>query len=145
MSRYLFDPSGRSFTVKNTKRDGTVVWRCTVRPKKDPCPAISWQQSGQNYHIVKNHICQNEDHKKIRLTILGEAKQQCKANNFASAASIAEPLLLKAVKANPGAILPGLHAVAAAGNRMRSKSRPKHPKDQFFDLDTRNLPKEFFR
>ncbi|EFX62837.1 hypothetical protein DAPPUDRAFT_336364, partial [Daphnia pulex] len=45
MSRYLFDPSGRSFTVKNTKRDGTVVWRCTVRPKKDPCPAIAWQQS----------------------------------------------------------------------------------------------------
>ncbi|EFX68704.1 hypothetical protein DAPPUDRAFT_114325 [Daphnia pulex] len=58
--------------------------------------------------------------------------------------SIAEPLLLKAVKANPGATLPGFHAVAAAGNRIRSKSRPKHPKDQFFDLDTRNLPKKFF-
>jgi hypothetical protein len=125
MSRYLFDPSGRSFTVKNTKRDGTVVWRCTVRPKKDPCPAIAWQQSGQHYRIMKNHNCQNEHHKRIRLTILGEAKQQCKANNFASAASIAEPLLLKAVKANPGATLPGLHAVAAAGNRIRSKSRPK--------------------
>ncbi|EFX69455.1 hypothetical protein DAPPUDRAFT_113643 [Daphnia pulex] len=71
--------------------------------------------------------------------------QQCKANNFASAASIAEPLLLKAIKANTGATLPGFHAIAAAGNRIRSKSRPKHPKDRFFDLDTRNLPKKFFR
>jgi hypothetical protein len=76
---------------------------------------------------------------------LGEAKKQCKDNNFASAASIAEPLLLQAFKANPGGALPGLHAVAAAGNRVRSKSRPKHPKDQFFDQDEKNLPAEFFR
>ena len=67
---------------------------------------------------MKNHTCQHEQHKKIRLTILGEAKKQCKDNNFASAASIAEPLLLQAFKANPGAALPGLHAVAAAGNRQ---------------------------
>ncbi|EFX68698.1 hypothetical protein DAPPUDRAFT_114334 [Daphnia pulex] len=73
------------------------------RPKKDPCQAIAWQQSGQNYHIVKNHICQNEHHKKIRMATL---------------ASIAEPLLLKAVKANLGATLPGFHAIAAAGKRL---------------------------
>ena len=40
MSRYLFDPTGRSLTVKNIKKDNTVVWRCTVRPKKDPCPKL---------------------------------------------------------------------------------------------------------
>jgi hypothetical protein len=44
-----------------------------VRQKKDPCLAIAWQQSGPTYHIVKNYSCKNEHHRKIQLTILGEA------------------------------------------------------------------------
>jgi hypothetical protein len=46
-----------------------------VRPKKDPCPAIAWQQSGPTYHIVKNHRFKNEHHRKIRRTTLGEANK----------------------------------------------------------------------
>jgi hypothetical protein len=75
----------------------------------------------------------------------GHPKNGCLEDNFKSAMAIAQPMLLKASKENKGAILPTPHALAAAGNRIRSKTRPKHPKSQFFDIDKDNIPTGFFQ
>ena len=97
MRPYLFDPSGRSLSIKNTKKDGSIMWRCTVRPKRNPCPGIAWQQ-GSVYVTIRDHTCGKNQHKKLNKKITGETKKRCRDNKFASARTIAEKLILNAVK-----------------------------------------------
>ena len=120
------------------------MWRCTVRPKRNPCPGIAWQQ-GSVYVTIRDHTCGKNQHKKLNKKITGETKKRCRDNKFASARTIAEKLILNAVKDDSRAKIPLLRNVAHAGNMFRSKSRPKHPKDQFFKLDEENLPENFFQ
>jgi hypothetical protein len=141
---YLFDPSGYGHTIKNKKKNGSVIWRCTVRPKQNACPALVCQE-GSTYTTTKEHSCSLDKHKKVRLQLIAETKNGCLEDNFKSTMAIAQPMLLKASKENKGAILPTPHALAAAGNRIRSKTRPKHPKSQFFDIDKDNIPTGFFQ
>lgn len=115
-----------------------------ARPKVDPCPTIT-EQLGSCFSLCKDHTYRMEKHKKIRLELLAETKTKCVEQKYTSANAIYQLLDVKAHQENPDVKLPGPQSLAAAGNRMCAKARPKHQQTQFFELDFTHVHDGFFQ
>ncbi len=121
-----------------------VVWRCNVRPKINPCPAIV-EQVGNSFEFRKRHTCEPKKNLDIYAQLNLRAKQEGLANYFESSTKIAERLILEEIEKNPGFHLPNPANLARVIIRVRSAKRPPNPKNLDFELVESAFPPGFFK
>ena len=97
----------RKFGKWKSNKDGTVLWRCNYRPKKDPCPC-NVRQDGETFLEMKQHCnsCIATPGLDLPLQLLKEAKKTGTTEKELPARAIVEPLLLKLFKSNRRNVLP---------------------------------------
>ena len=142
----LVDNRGHTFAKKRESKL-TTFWTCSVRNKKQRCPATV-SQRGQTFipgKIAHSHPSQPGN--AVRAKVASQIKKQAteKTNHFTSSGKMVEAALNSAKEENPDAILPDPTLLQRRANRARQSTRPKHPTTLDFTLDEAHLPEDFLR
>ena len=137
----MVDGIGHSYTKKGEKkRDGTTIWRCTVRPKKNPCKGMVSSRQGI-FTLFVLHSCEVKNNIEVKAAVVAEAKTKALDSIYESASKILEPILIDQLeKKGSKVMLPDPKLVARCMNRVRQSARPPNPTHLFFPLHRKFIP-----
>ena len=143
----LADSNGYTYVVKTTRKNGNVMWRCSLRNRNVWCKATV-AQKGVNF----TRGCQPHIHPgKVGASKSSEVRKVVKesaANEiFTSASEIVNRVMLNEIEmsSEPIEALQKPVNLARAANRYRQKMRPAEPRDLDFELEESHIPDDFFR
>ncbi|EFX62806.1 hypothetical protein DAPPUDRAFT_119845 [Daphnia pulex] len=123
----LIDDTDRGLGIRYTRKNGTVMWRCNFRPKKNPCHGLV-SQIGDKFAEHHPHSCNPKSHHKVNVILAAEAKKYALDHLNEPAQKVVEPLIVKVLDGNPNwnPINPTTlaRAVNRRGSRCRSEKAP---------------------
>ena len=144
-SRTLLDGQGHKLTKKNVrKKDGGVVWRCTVRGGSNPCCGTVLQLR-DTFTSLKPHSCQPKINLNENVLLNVVMKEAALNSRYQSSKTVAEEVLLQHHDANAKIRLPNVDTLARVRRRKRNQNFPSPPKDINFSLDPDDFPPNFIR
>ena len=140
----VVDNRGHSY-VKKKSSPSFTYWRCSVKSAKVYCSATVSQRETGFTPGRHNHICEPQPGKNRQVRMAKELKQKAawREHVFTSSAQMVEVAVAELQQAEPVAPIPVPANMQRRVNRFREKTRPKHPLDLHFDLDTQNTPAGF--
>ena len=98
----LVDGIGFSYTKKgNPRRDGTVIWRCTIRPKINPCKGMV-SYNNNSYTLFVCHTCTERKGIAVKAAVTASAKEKALNAVYDSAMQILEPILVDQLEKEGG-------------------------------------------
>lgn len=121
----LVDGIGFSYTKKgNPRRDGTVIWRCTIRPKINPCKGMV-SYNNNSYTLFVCHTCTERKGIAVKAAVTASAKEKALNAVYESAMQILEPILVDQLEKKGGGVqLPNPNLVIRSMNLARQSVRP---------------------
>ncbi|EFX69864.1 hypothetical protein DAPPUDRAFT_257981, partial [Daphnia pulex] len=96
----LIDDTDRGLGIRYTRKNGTVMWRCNFRPKKNPCHGLV-SQIGDKFAEHHPHSCNPKSHHKVNVILAAEAKKYALDHLNEPAQKVVEPLIVKVLDGNP--------------------------------------------
>lgn len=133
------------------------LWRCTVRTFGNECKAIVEEFPPKTYKEFRPHTCDpktGDYENKLRLyaEIKQKAKEKTPQTKKTPTPRLVNPIAKKYFEQSVAVLEPGQlplvvkkQTLERAANRIRSRNRPVHPSDLFFEPQTEHLPEDFLK
>jgi hypothetical protein len=121
--------------VKRENKDGSVIWRCSVRNNKTSCPAAVRQLGESFIPCDKVHVHASKPGVLSAIRIQKKVVDLVKKELFVPAPTIVEQVLEEyADHREPEFSRPKFTNIVRTANRKRQADRPEEPKDINFEV-----------
>ena len=141
----LTERRGYSYVVSR-RRKSTVYWRCSVRNRKNICPATVTQYGESDFQRGRHkHSHGAVVGVEISKPLIRAVKVAARQDVFQPASEIVDKQLKDAALSRPCPALPAVANIVRGANRHRCGDRPKDPQDLAFTVDTSYVPGDFLQ